>query len=56
MKKDNPYLKDRLIKKICETWKDSRYGHYKSVQEKQLELSDLLEELYTKIIGKDPND
>ena len=38
--------------KLAKTWKESNYGHYKKCQEKKFELSDLLEELYEKVIGK----
>ena len=45
-------IDEKFLKKIAKTWKESNHGHYKVVQEKQLELSDLLEELYIKIIGE----
>ena len=46
-------IDEKFLKKIAQTWKDSQYGHYITVREKQLELSDLLEELYIKIMGED---
>ena len=45
-------IDEKLIKKICKTWKDSQYGHIKIVQEKKQELSDLLEKLYIQIYGE----
>ena len=45
-------IDEKFLKKIAETWKDGQYGHYKTVQEKQIELSGLLEKLYIEIIGE----
>jgi hypothetical protein len=43
-------IDEKFIKKIARTWKESQYGHYKVCQEKSYELSELLEELYKKVI------
>ena len=45
-------IDEKLIKKICKTWKDSQYGYRITVMEKKQELSDLLEKLYIQIYGK----
>ena len=45
-------IDEKLIKKICKTWKDSQYGNISIVQEKIQELSDLLEKLYIQIYGE----
>ena len=44
-------IDEKFIKKIAKTWKESCYGHYKICQDKTLELSELLAELYDKVIG-----
>ena len=46
-------IDEKFLKKLVKTWKDSQYGHYITVREKQMELSGLLEELYIKIMGED---
>ena len=45
-------IDEKLIKKICKTWKDGRYGYRVTVAEKKQELSDLLEKLYIQIYGE----
>ena len=45
-------IDEKLIKKICKTWKDGQYGHRLEVMEKKQELSDLLEKLYIQIYGE----
>ena len=42
---------EKFIKKIAKTWRESHYGNLKKCQEKTLELSELLAELYDKVIG-----
>ena len=45
-------IDEKLIKKICKTWKGSQYGYRLVVEEKKRELSDLLEKLYIQIYGE----
>ena len=45
-------INEKLIKKICKTWKDGQYGYRTTVMEKKQELSDLLEKLYIQIYGE----
>ena len=45
-------IDEKLVKKICKTWKDSQYGYRVTVMEKQQELSGLLEKLYIQIYGE----
>mgnify|MGYP003328032829 CR=1 FL=1 len=39
-------IDEKLVKKICKTWKDSQYGYRVTVMEKKQELDGLLEKLY----------
>jgi hypothetical protein len=45
-------IDEKLIKKICKTWKGSQYGYRLDVEKSKQELSDLLEKLYIQIYGE----
>ena len=41
------------IKEIVDLWYETQMGHYKKCQEKQLELTDLMWELYEEFNGEE---